>query len=171
MLDKRNPRLALKVWLPLPGFLLKKGFARTIQSIVGCINEKELINTYLTDMSKIKLYNRAYNLYPALLMRLTARPDQQTFTMVRQITGLKIFTLKDTDKLVSEIKRMKDKIREFLPDDYERRAEVSLEKVVAATESLLGFSIDRKIKMYQFKELYNMSIEKAKMYERNTNYG
>lgn len=171
LLEKRNPRLALRFYLPLPKRIMYKMMAKTLQSIVSCINEKEMLNSYLTDMAKIKLYNRAYTLYPALYYRLLGRPDEQTYTMVRQITGLNIHKKDDIVKLKNEIKRLRDKVREFIPDDYVKRADISLERVVASTESLLGIHIDRDLKMYQFKELYNISVEKAKMYEKQTQYG
>jgi hypothetical protein len=138
----------------------------TIHEIVECINEKDLIQEYLNDANKLTLYNRAYTWYPALYYSTLYKPTPLKISKIRTLTGIEIKNVTDLEMFKSEILRLRSKLKEMLPVDFKTNTKLSLERIVAATESILGIQVDRSIKMYQFKHIYQSAQDKAREYDK-----
>jgi hypothetical protein len=68
-------------------------------------------------------------------------------------------SIEDLKLLTNEANRLNDKMKIFTPDTIKKDG-ISFVKLVIMIEDSRGKPIDRKIKLYEFKNMYDIELEK-----------
>jgi hypothetical protein len=164
LMDSRDLKLVRRVKIPLPKYLLKKAFARLMHEVNETLNKSALEKEIETGIFKTKLFNKAFNLYPALVDLAGITWDKKHLDLIFEITGYRLEKLEDREILISEMKRLQDKYREIRP--IESREGVSFYEVIISVESILGRNIDRSIKLFEFQAYMKQASDKVKLMEK-----
>jgi hypothetical protein len=128
------------------------------------LNKSALEKEIETGIFKTKLFNKAFNLYPALVDLSSITWDKKHLDLIYEITGYRLEKLDDREILVSETKRLQDKFREIRP--VKEREGVSFFEVIISVESILNRNIDRSIKLFEFQGYMKQASDKIKLMEK-----
>ena len=128
------------------------------------LNKTALEKEIESGMFKVKLYNKAFTLYPSLVNITFMAWDQKHLDTIELLTGYKLEKLEDREVLIEEMKRLQSKYREITVE--EKKEGVSFYTVIIATEEVLGRSIDRGIKLFEFQGYMKQASEKIKQLEK-----
>jgi len=67
LLDSQNINLVKRINIPMPKFLLSRAYSNLIVQVNETLNRTALNKEIETGILRTKLYNKAFNLYPALV--------------------------------------------------------------------------------------------------------
>lgn len=165
LMDSGNYRLASRTKIPIPRFWLKKAYLKLMQEVAESINKTGLQQEVEGGVIRAKLFNKAYNLYPALVNLVSISWDKKHLELIKEITGLELKKLEDRESLISEMKRLQDKYKELIKT--EKSEGVAFAQIVVSTEIILEMNIDRNIKLYEFQYYMKAATEKIKQIERH----
>ena len=167
LFETDNPRYLLRVGT-LPRSFMRRYKDRFIREFNELFSEKELTERVGNGLRLLKLMNRAYNLLPSIQRAVLLCDDDSGFEAYQRYFHRPLKTVKDYGRIESEIERLKLKIEELKPkEDKAEEKRFSLEDIVSNVESILGYTIDRKMKLYAFKIKYDHALRKAREYEKN----
>jgi hypothetical protein len=127
-------------------------------------NEQEINNIIEDNVFRLMLLSDVDNILPALYIGLTMSDDIffKNYYLVRY--GREYKNKADLSIIVEEQDRLLAKLRN-LPQRT-RTEGISFEELIAYTEALLDHkSIDRGIKLYQFKYQFDLAVARAKALE------
>jgi hypothetical protein len=164
LMDSRDLKLVRRVKIPVPKHFLQKAFAKLMREVNETLNKSALEKEIETGIFKTKLFNKAFNLYPALVDLVGITWDQKHLDIIQEITGYRLEKLEDREILISEMKRLQDKYREILP--VKDREGVSFFEVIISVESILGRNIDRSIKLFEFQGYMKQASDKVRLMEK-----
>jgi hypothetical protein len=150
-------------------FLTKKAITKAFNKLINEVNEvlnkSALQKEIELGIFKIKLYNKAFNLYPSLVNLTKITWDKKHMDLIEEITGYRLEKLEDRKIIIDETERLQGKFREFL---NEKKPEgVSFYEIIISVESILGHNIDRAIKLFEFQGYIKQASEKIKIWEKN----
>ena len=137
-------------------------------------NSKEIESLIEDDNTKLRIIHRVYNiltpLYWLLLnYRFVSSEKKKLFKdKYKEIMGRDYNSDEDLKLIIGEIKRLKEKLTDFnnIPQKVIKNQKVSFEEVITYTENVLERTIDRRMKLFQFKREYDLAVKKAKQQER-----
>lgn len=154
-----------------PRRYLKRQFEKFNTQFNHLFNQNKTLNELSLSMTLLKMYNRAYNLLPALQKSILYTDEtDRPFAVYERYFGKKMQSVDDFKKIGVEIERLKKKIKELEKAKSKDEQDVdkfSFEKIISNVETILGQSIDRQMKLYAFKHKYDTAIKKARDYEKN----
>jgi hypothetical protein len=165
LMDSRNLNLVKRFNMLVPKFMLEKPFRRLMKEVGETLNQSALQREIESGILKTKLFNKAFNLYPALCNIVSITWDQQHLDKVEEITGMKMLKLEDRQGLIDETKRLQDKYRELSVEHAKEG--VSFASVIISTEIVLGMNISREIKLFEFQHYMKAASDKIKQLEKN----
>jgi hypothetical protein len=169
LMDSQNINLVKRVNIPVFKFMLAKAYNRLMVEIGETLNKSELHREIESGILKVKLYNKAFNLYPALIELCSLTWDQSHLDKIEEITGYKLQKLEDRKILIEEARRLQDKYKELLVE--EKKEGVSFAQVIISVEIVLGMNIDRNIKLYEFEYYMKAASEKIRQLEEANKNG
>lgn len=163
MFETSNPHLlCLKKYIP--DFLIARAFERFMVEFTEMFDQDEISNILTDDITKLKITNRIYNLYRPLYHMLLISNDQRFKDIYKKQFGRDYNGLKDLKVIISEIERLKGKYKELgtAQEKLQGREMMSFEKIITTVEMILGRNIPGDLKLYQFKERYDLAVKRAK---------
>lgn len=163
-MDTADIRLVNRTKLPLPGFMLRKAYFKLLHEVSESINKTGIEQELQGGILRAKTFNKAYNLYPALVTLVGITWDKQHLDTIKELTGLELKKLEDREFLINEMKRLQDKYKELIKT--ERSEGVSFAQIIVSTEIILEMSISRDIKLYEFQYYMKAASEKIKQLEK-----
>ena len=149
LMDSHDLKLVRRVKIYIPKYFLKRAFKRLILEVNETLNKSALEKEIESGVVKIKLFNKAFNLYPALVELTGITWDQKHLDLIEEITGYKLQSIEDREILISETLRLQDKYREISVNHTPEG--ISFYQVIVAVEDILGRAIDRNIKLFEFQ--------------------
>ena len=164
LMDSQNINLVKRWNMPMPKCLVRKYFKKLMTEVKESLNKTALKNEIEKGIIKARLYNRAFNLYPALVNICSISWNKEQLDRIEEITGIKLVKLDDRDVLVNETKRLQDKYSELSVEDKKENG-VSFEKIIISTEILLDLNISRDTKLYAFQHYMEAASDKIKQAE------
>lgn len=163
LMDSRDLNLVKRFNIPLPKFMLKKAFNRLMKDVSETLNKTALEKEIESGIIKTKLFNKAFNLYPAIITLLTICWDKEHLDKIEEITGYRLTKLEDREILINETKRLQDKYKEL---SVQQRSEgVSFVEVIVSTELILEMTLPRETKLYEFQYYMKKANDKIKQLE------
>lgn len=154
-----------------PGRFLNGQFEKFKVEFNKLFNQNKTINELSMGMTLMKMYNRAYNLLPALQKAILYTDEtDRSFEIYKRYFGKEMKTIQDYNHIQAEIDRLKTKIKEMQASNKKDEgdgSDFSFEKIISNVETILGQPIDRKMKLYAFKHKYDTALKRAKDYEKN----
>jgi len=145
-----------------------KAFARLSTEIAETLNRSALEQEIQSGVLRAKIYNKAFNLYPALVNIVSLTWDEKHIKMIEELTGLKLTKLEDREGLVNEMRRLQDKYKEMEKENTSDGS-VSFSQVIVSTEIVLELSISRKTTLSEFQYYMKAASEKLKQMEKLRN--
>jgi hypothetical protein len=165
-MDSRDLNLVKRFKIPIPKILLQKAFNRLLKEVAETLNKSALEKEIESGILRTKLYNKAFNLYPALVQIVSLSWDQKHLDMIKEITGFELTKLEDRKVLIEETQRLQSKYREFI---VEKPSEgVSFTQVIVSVEIVLNMAISREIKLFEFQYYMKSASDKIKQLEKRT---
>ena len=138
----------------LPKFFCKHAFRDFQLEISRLFGGKNILDN---DIMRLTMYNRI-TLYKSALIASTYEPEnEQIKKWYSETFGGEII---DTERLRNEIDRLEHRYLEL--KRKESGAKLLFEEVIGRVEMLLGYAINRKITIFEFKFLYDNAIKKSK---------
>lgn len=165
LLDSHDLALVKRVRVWLPRYLLARAFNRLMTELAETLNKSALEKEIESGILKTKIYNKAYNLYPALVDIVSISWDAKYREKVKDLTGIELNRLEDRDVLIQETKRLQDKYKE-LAVEQNKGDGVSFAQVIISTEIVLDLSISRDTLLYEFQYYMNAASEKLRQLEK-----
>lgn len=169
--EKDSPRLISTVWLP--GFILRRYYARFLMEFSEMFNGHQMESLLSDDIYRLKIINRVNNIlfpmYQGLALELFISREIPEFRkMYEEVMGRKYNGKEDLKAIIKEIERLKSKLAEVPAAEMvvSKNKKLSFEQVIANTEVILDRSLDRNMKLFQFKKQYDLAIARAKEYEK-----
>jgi hypothetical protein len=161
MLDSGRHSLVKRWNIPLPKFMVIKAFNKLMYELAEVMNKTAIKQELETGVMRVKLYNKAFTLYPALIDLVTLKWDEETLRRVEDLTGYKLNNLDDLKVLVNETKRLQDKYKEYSVE-AKKEGEMSFVQVIISVEIVLERTISRDTKLYEFEHYLKAANEKIK---------
>jgi len=164
MLDSQNYALIKRIRIPLPERMIMKAYNKLMDEVNEALNKTALEREIETGILRLKLYNKAFVLYPALLKTAKLTWDAEHLKIIEEITGYKLEKLEDREILIAEIDRLQAKYRELVS---EKKSEggVSFSELIISTEIILDREISRDILLYEFANYTHKATEKLQAME------
>ena len=165
MLERDDRRLLCRSrWVP--GWALNRYYSRFMLEFSELFNASEVSQLIDDDIMRLKIINRVNNILHPLYMGLLIS-DKPEFKQIFYDTIGKTYNSKEDLKLIiREIERLKDKIREMGSPEDQPKGKLSFEEVITYVEMVLERSIDREMKLYQFKYQYDLAIKRSREWEK-----
>jgi len=163
LLDSQNINLVKRINIPMPKFLLSRAYSNLIVQVNETLNRTALNKEIETGILRTKLYNKAFNLYPALVDLCSITWDDKHLKKIEEITGLVLKKIEDRKFLIDETVRLQDKYRELLVE--EKKEGISFIQVIINVEIILDFKLDRNLKLYEFEYYMKMASDKIREIE------
>jgi hypothetical protein len=164
LMDSKDLNLIKRFNIPIPKRFLQKAFNRLMKEVAETLNKSALEKEIESGLFRTKLYNKAFNLYPALVQIVSMTWDQKHLDMIKEITGFALEKLDDRKILVEETQRLQAKYRELI---VQKPGEgVSFAQVIISTEIVLGYNISRDIKLFEFQYYMKSASDKIKQLEK-----
>ena len=165
LIDTRELRLVKRFPIWVPRVLLLKAYARLTTEVAETLNRSALEQEIQSGVLRAKVYNKAFNLYPALVNLVSLTWDEKHLAMIEELTGLKLKKLEDRKALNVEMRRLQDKYKELAKEERSD-GEVSFSQVIVSTEIVLELSISRETTLSEFQYYMKAASEKLKQYEK-----
>ena len=166
MMETGNVGLMLR-WGWLPGFVLKRRLAGIMAYVAEMFNADALDEGVEQSVMMMKALNLANNLLPSLYFGLLYTKDERYVKEYENRYGKKPEFASDLREITKEIERLARKIKALSAQKpREKKEPVSLEKIITNTEAILDRGIDRNMKLYQFKEQYDLAVKRAREYQK-----
>jgi len=164
-MDSQDIALVKRFPLWLPRIVLARAFQRLMLEVAGTLNKSALEQEIEGGVIKTKLYNKAYNLYPALVDIVFITWDDKHLEQIKEITGISLHKLEDREALIREMRRLQDKYKE-LTVEQEKGDGVSFAEVIISTEIVLDLSISRNTLLYEFEYYMKAASEKVRQLQK-----
>jgi len=165
LLDSQKYSLIKRVNIPLPKFILIKAYNKLMIEVNETLNKSSFEREIETGILRLKLYNKAFNLYPALIDICHITWDEVHLNKIEEITGIKLTTLKDREMLIAETERLQAKYRELIKQEH-KEGGISFAELIISTEIILEMNISRDILLYEFEHYMKRATEKIQAMER-----
>lgn len=169
MLDAKDQSKVKRLNIPLPKKMVKKAYEKLLIEVNETLNKTALERELESGVLRVKLYNKAFNLYPALVTLVSLTWDQEHRDKIKEITGIELVKLEDRESLINETKRLQDKYKELIVKKSDDG--VSFSQVIISTEIVLDFSISRNIKLFEFQYYMKAASDKIKQLEARSQKG
>jgi hypothetical protein len=144
--------------------MLSKAYSKLINEVNEVLNKTALQEEIESGIFRVKLYNKAFNLYPSLVNLTKITWDRKHLDLIEEITGFKLEKIEDRKIIIDETERLQSKYRELL---NEKRTEgISFYEIIISVESIIGHNIDRSIKLFEFLGYMKQASEKIKLLEK-----
>lgn len=165
VIDNHEIGLVKRVKFWLPRHLIVRAYENLMLEIAETLNKSALEQEIASGAIRVKLYNKAYNLYPALVDLVSITWDKEHLDKIEEITGLKLRKLEDRAFLVSEMKRLQDKYKELAKTEKTDEG-VPFAQIVASTEVILGMNISTEKTLQEFQYYMKIASDKIKQAEK-----
>lgn len=166
LLDNKDINLVKRWNIPMPKKLIQRAYEKLIVEVGETLNKSALEKEIESGVLKIKMYNKAYNLYPAMVDLCSISWDAKHRELIKEITGIELVKLEDREALIAETKRLQDKYKEL--SKAQPVEGVSFAHIIISTEVVLDFSISRDIKLFEFQYYMKAASDKIKQMEART---
>lgn len=165
LLDSQNINLVKRFNIPLPKFITVRAFNKFLREVKETLNKSAIEKDIEKSLIKTKLYNKAFNLYPALVDLCSIGWSKEILEKIKDITGIELKRLEDRKLLIEETKRLQDKYREYLIEDKPEGG-VSFSQIIISIEIILEMNIPRDLKLFEFEYYMKAASEKIKQLEK-----
>lgn len=166
LLDNKDINLVKRWNIPLPKKIIRKAYDRLLLEVGETLNKTAFEKEIESGVLKIKMFNKAFNLYPAMVDLCSITWDKEHLDKIKEITGIELKRIEDRQALINETKRLQDKYKEL---NVSQPSEgVSFAQVIISTEIVLDFSISRDIKLFEFQYYMKAASDKIKQMESRT---
>jgi len=166
LLEKEDNNILKKYWF-VPNKIAKKAFEKFHLDFSRLFNKEGLATLNSMQALKIMMYNNIFNLLPSMYYGIILTYDKAMLDKFKELFSKDPITAGDVyDTIQAEIERMSSKYKElFLSDKKEEKDKektLNFDNVITTCELVLGISIDRNIKLYQFKPYYEQALKKSR---------
>jgi hypothetical protein len=158
--------LVAKVWMP--GWICQRKARRLSEQFNEMFNTRAVSDYMDNSIMSLRLFNRINNLLPTIYRGLALTTEPKFREYYRNYFGRYPTTFGDLRTIIREIERLTDVYSELtgrMQGKKNKNDAVSFDTIVAMTEMMLGFAIDRRMKLYQFKQQYDMAMRKSRELE------
>ena len=156
LFETKNIRLICKIWLPK--MLTIKAYNRFMLEFSEYFNKRSLDQITNSRAMKLFLYNRVNNLYPSLYNWLLLMPDKEAKEFFRELFLKDYENAEDLYLIKNEIKRLSKKLKALLIEPV-KETETKFSDIIANVQMITGATIDRKMKLYEFKSYFDKARE------------
>ena len=162
MISINDTRLLSKFGLFKPSTKKYKAFLNTINHE---FNEEGSLKELQKYQMKVVLYNRI-SLYETLYYGLLLTNEQQFIDYYKELYGREPEKIEDYERVLKDLTQNDSNLKTLNMDNdkEDSKEEKSFENIISIVESILGFNINRNIKLYQFKHNYLTAVKKSKSY-------
>jgi len=159
MLDSQQKSLVKRINIPLPKRVMIKAYDKLLTEVNTTLNRSSFEQEVETGILRLKLYNKAFNLYPALVDLCHITWDSEHLKKIEEITGIKLSTLEDRKILIAETERLQAKYRELIKQNH-KEGGISFAELIISTEIILELNIPRDILLYEFEHYMKRATDK-----------
>ena len=144
-------------------FFRKRKLSRFIDEYNRLFNKESGSKELSLQYTIFKMYTKQMKLramYDSLVYSETAENAKREYFL---LFGKQYEGIEDLNKLVSEANRLTDKIKllERPPkNEHENKNSIGFAQLVVIVESSRGVHIERKTKLFEFKKMYEIELEK-----------
>ena len=158
----------LKAKRYVPGWILTAGYAKFMLQFSEMFNAQEVNQLFEGDVMRLKIVNRFNNVLAGLYHGLMLTDDDRFKAIYKEMFHRDYNGLQDLKVIISEMERLKGKYKELLTPEkkVQEGGKLSFEQVITYVEMVLERAIDREMKLYQFKFQYDLSVKRAKEFEK-----
>jgi len=162
---KKDARLLQRIPLWLPKRILFHIANRLQEEVAKNFNANELKHLGRKEIQKIILHS-TITMLQAMYFILTIKPPKEVLIDFMQRYGMAYKGIGDLNRINKDITRLQRKYRDidFEPEKPAKDDE-NFERLVTSTEMILGYSINRDIKLWQFRYYFDMATDKARAME------
>jgi hypothetical protein len=147
-------------------------FSQFMVEFSEMFNRDEVNELLVDDIQRLKITNRVYNILAAMYQGLLMTGDQRFKDLYKETFGRDYNSLADLKVIISEIDRLKGKLKELgSPTKIQGKGTISFEQIITYVEMILDRSIDREMKLYQFKYQYDLAVKRAAEYAKMKSNG
>lgn len=164
VIDNHDAKLVKRVRFWLPGFMIARAYEALMLEIAETLNRSALEQEIASGAIRVKLYNKAFTLYPALVNLVSITWDKKHLDQIEEITGLKLQKLEDREFLIKETRRLQDKYKELQKTETKGEG-LAFAHIVASTEVILGMNIDTNKTLEEFQYYMKIASDKVKQAE------
>jgi hypothetical protein len=165
LLDSQNINLVKRINIPLPKFFVVRAYNKFLHEVKETLNKSAIEKDIERTLIKTKLYNKAFNLYPALVDLCSIGWTKEILERIKDITGIELKRLEDRKFLIAETERLQAKYREYLITEKPEGG-VSFSQIIISIEIILEMNIPRDIKLFEFEYYIKSASEKIKQLEK-----
>lgn len=162
---------------PLFGRFYEKQFK---EDFANMFSTQNIATIYQDDQYLISLYNRAYNQLPSLVrMIYTSSMAEQTPKVKKRLsyalmeaveeTGINVEDLQDIKRINDHAERLQRKYRGMLPEKVkvQPNKKFDFNQIVMNVERLINREIDDSLRLYVFRDYFQMALKKARKIREN----
>lgn len=152
----------------IPAWMVNRYYQRFNLEFSELFNANEVSQLIDDDIMRLKIINRVNNILHPLYMGLLIS-DKPEFRQIYYDMFGRTYNEKDGLKaIIREIERLKGKMKEMgmAGEAVQSGQKRSFEEVITYVEAVLERSLDRDMKLYQFKHQYDLAVRRAMEYEK-----
>lgn len=146
----------------LPKFLIRWQYTRFMRTFDEMFSGGEVSKELKEESSKIALYNKIKNILPLLYLGLLYEETEYQKELFKHYFGKDFEKGEDLMLIKNEIGRLSKRFKVMYPEKEVQSGGLTLEELIVSTESILDRTIDRGLRLYQFKTYYDLAIKKVK---------
>jgi len=167
MFDSGDVFLICRKWLPKK--VVAKEFLKFQKEFSLLFNEKSVNNLQKDKYSILQSWNKTENFYTCLYKALiiSSDYDKEMKELYYNEFGKECKTTQDIEWILTRIefyrKKRVEELKKLEPEKEQEQQ--SFETIISNTESILGISIPRDMKLFQFSVKYKDAIKKIKQLE------
>lgn len=167
MFDREDPTV-LRRFAWVPAAACRRYYTRFMIEFSELFNRNEINDLLSDDILRFKIVNTALLYLPMLYNGLLFSSDERFRELFKEKFGKDYTAIEDLKVIITEIDRLKGKLKELgTPQQVvESKGVMSFERVIDFVEQIRDLPIDRNIRLFQFKELYDGAVAKARQLEK-----
>ena len=170
LLDSGNKEIIIKEG-KINKVELEKEYADFMVAYNELFSGKEIIKKQEEALQKLYYFNKI-NMLELLYYGLRFSLTKEYVEDFKAIFRIEPKSLKDLGKIEKEIKRYSGLLSSIDVKKKTDDKEIKFAESIAAVESVLGYTIDRNISVYQFKFQYDLALKRIREITNKTNrYG
>lgn len=150
--------------------ILEKEYASFMVEYNELFSGKDIIKKQEESLQKLYYFNKI-NMLELLYYGLRFSLTKEYVVDFKAIFRFEPKSLDDLDRIEKEIKRYSGLLSSIDIKKKTDDKEIKFAESIAAVESVLGYTIDRNISVYQFKFQYDLALKKIREITNKVNHG
>lgn len=143
------------------GFLFRSlKFSRFVIEYNKLFNGNDGAKVLDSSILRLKLQNKAYNILPAMYYDLITVNSDLAKSMFIEYFGEEFTNTNQLERILKRISFLEEKLKSMEIPVQEQKAGLTFTETVNRIETSRAIPIDRNIKLYEFKTMYDNELEK-----------